>query len=368
MPDQLAARQRSTTLMFYGCILLLGYLIYLLFEPFMAALAWAAIFAAFFFPRYKRLEARFGRTTAASISTLAVALIIVVPFVLIAVGFFQQASQTIGHIDIAANSSKGLARVQRAWLWVQRRSPGRNLGSFEDVLKSGTAWLGGMAATGAGVLLKNIAVLAVNMVIMLFALFFFFRDGDALMLRVRRVLPFEPSFRDRRIAEAGELVRASISAGLIVALVQGAIGGLAFAILGLGAPIFWGVMMAFFALLPLGAWVIWAPVAAWLLLTGQVGRGIALIVIGAGVVGLIDNVLRPVLMTGKTQMNGLLMFISLLGGLAAFGLLGLILGPIIMATTISFVDAYATERRGDEIAAEPRPELSQVDIDRRQSR
>ena len=109
-------------------------------------------------------------------------------------------------------------------------------------------------------------------------------------------------------------------------------------------PVF-GVMMAFFALLPLGAWVIWGPVAGWLLLTGQVGRAIALIAIGAGVVGLIDNILRPILLSGRTQLNGLLIFISLLGGLATFGLLGLVLGPIIMATTISFVEAYATERR-----------------------
>lgn len=344
MPDQLA-RDRSTMLVFYACIVLLGYLIYLLFEPFMAPLAWAAIFAAFFFPRYKRFEARFGKTAAASICTAGVTLIIIVPFVLIALAFVQQASQTIGQIDIAANSSKGLARIQRAWVWAQRQRLGQNIGSFEDFLKAATSWLGGVVANGAGVLLRNLVVLIVNLVIMLFALFFFFRDGDALMNRVRRVLPFEPSFRDRRIAEASELVRASINAGLIVAIVQGAVGGLAFALLGLGAPIFWGVIMAFFALLPLGAWVIWAPVAGWLVLTGEVGRGIALIAIGAGVVGLIDNVLRPVLMSGRTQMNGLLVFISLLGGLAVFGLLGLVLGPIIMATTISFVEAYATERR-----------------------
>ena len=143
MPDQLA-RERSTTLVFYGCILLLGYLIYLLFEPFLAPLAWAAIFAAFFFPRYKRLEARFGKTTAASICTVAVTLIIVVPFVLIAIAFIQQASQTIGQIDIAANSSKGLARVQRAWMWAQRQRLGQNLGSFEDFLKTATAWLAGV--------------------------------------------------------------------------------------------------------------------------------------------------------------------------------------------------------------------------------
>jgi predicted PurR-regulated permease PerM len=354
MPDQLA-RQRSTTLVFYGCILLLGYLIYLLFQPFLVPLAWAVIFAAFFFPNYKRLERRFGNTTAATISTVAVTLIIVVPFVLISMAFIQQASQTIGQIDISANSSKGMARVQRAWAWAQHQRLGRNLGSFEEFLSSATSWLAGVVANGAGILLKNVVVVVVDLVIMLFALFFFFRDGDAIMRRVRRVLPFEATFRDRRIAEASDLIRASISAGMAVAMVQGAVGGLAFAVLGLGAPIFWGVMMAFFALLPLGAWVIWGPVAAWLLLTGQVGRGIALIAVGAGVVGIIDNILRPILLSGRTRMNGLLVFISLLGGLAAFGLLGLVLGPIIMATTISFVDAYATERRGDEFAEELQP-------------
>src|SRR6266446_9189008 len=102
MPDQLA-RERSTTLVFYGCVILLGYLIYLLFQPFLASLAWAAIFAAFFFPRYKRLEARLGKTPAAAICTVGVTLIIVVPFVLVSVAFIQQAAQTIGQIDIGAN-------------------------------------------------------------------------------------------------------------------------------------------------------------------------------------------------------------------------------------------------------------------------
>ena len=113
--------------------------------------------------------------------------------------------------------------------------------------------------------------------------------------------------------------------------------------------------MAFFALLPLGAGVVWVPVAGWLVMTGHVGRGVALVIIGAGVIGLVDNFLRPVILSGRTQMNGLLVFIGLLGGIAAFGILGLVLGPIIVAMTVSFVNAYATERRKpDEVAANPR--------------
>ena len=107
---------------------------------------------------------------------------------------------------------------------------------------------------------------------MLFAVFFFFRDGDAIMAALRRALPFEPEQSERMIAEAGELIHASVTAGFIVAVVQGALGGITFALLGLGAPVFWGVIMAFFALLPIGAGIVWVPVAVWLLLSGSVAR------------------------------------------------------------------------------------------------
>ena len=355
MPDQLA-RQRSTTLLFYGCVLLLGYLLYQLFEPFLRPLAWAAIFAAFFYSRHKQLETRFGRKAAASISTAAVALIIVVPFVLVVMAFIEEATQTIASIDLAASSSRGLERVQRAWSWLQRQRFGRDIPDLEVALKMGAARIAGLVGEGAGALARSVLYMIVNVIIMLFALFFFFRDGDTIMSRLRRVLPFDPSFREGRIRETAELIKASISSGLIVALVQGAVGGLTFAMLGLGAPVFWGVTMAFFSLLPLGAWIVWLPVATWLLVTGEIGRGVSLMAIGAGGISLIDNFLRPMLLAGRTQMNGLLVFISLLGGIGAFGLIGLVLGPVIMATAISFVDAYATERRELTVTDDLSPE------------
>jgi predicted PurR-regulated permease PerM len=355
MPDQLA-RQRSTTLLFYGCILLLGYLLYQLFEPFLRPLAWAAIFGAFFHARHKQLEVRFGKTAAASMSTGAVALIIVVPCVLIVMAFIEEARQTIDSIDLAAGGSRGVERVQSAWSWLQRQRFGRDIPDLEIVLKMGASRIAGFLTDGAGFLARSIVYVVVNVIIMLFALFFFFRDGDAIMGRLRRVLPFDPSFREGRIRETAELIKASISSGIIVAVVQGAVGGLTFAFLGLGAPVFWGVIMAFFSLLPLGAWIVWVPVAIWLLLTDEIGRGVALLIIGAGGISLIDNFLRPMLLAGRSQMNGLLVFISLLGGMAAFGLIGLVLGPVIMATAISFVDAYATERRELTVTDDLSPE------------
>ena len=344
MPDQLA-RQRSTTLLFYGCVLLLGYLLFLIFEPFLRPLAWAAILAAFFYSPYKHLERRYGKARAAPLATAAVALIIVVPFVLVTLAFIDEARETLGSMDLATGSSKGWARAQSAWGWLQRQRFGREIPNLDQVLRMASTRMGGVLAESAGFLARGVVFVIVNVVIVLFALFFFFKDGDAIMGRIRRVLPFDPSFSEGRIAETANLIRASISSGLIVALVQGAIGGLAFAMLGLGAPIFWGVIMAFFSLLPLGAWIVWFPASIWLLLTDQMARGIALMVIGAGGISLIDNFLRPWLLAGRTEMNGLLVFISLLGGISAFGLVGLVLGPVIMATAISFVDAYATDRR-----------------------
>jgi predicted PurR-regulated permease PerM len=355
MPDHIA-RQRSTTLLFYGCVLLLAYLLYQLFEPFLRPLAWAAIFAAFFYARHKQLEARVGKTAAASMSTGAVALIIVVPFVLLVMAFIDEARQTLGSVDLAAGSSRGLERAQRGWSWLQRQRFGRDVPNLDALLKMGASRIAGVVTEGAGLLAQGIVYVVVNVIIMLFALFFFFRDGDAIMSRLRRVLPFDPSFREGRIRETAELIKASISSGMIVALVQGAVGGLTFALLGLGAPVFWGVIMAFFSLLPLGAWIVWLPVSIWLLLTGEIGRGVGLLAIGAGGISLIDNFLRPMLLAGRSQMNGLLVFISLLGGMAAFGLIGLVLGPVIMATAISFVDAYATERRELTVTDDLSPE------------
>jgi predicted PurR-regulated permease PerM len=114
-----------------------------------------------------------------------------------------------------------------------------------------------------------------------------------------------------------------------------------FFILGFSAPVFWGVVMAFFSLLPLiGAWAVWLPAAIWLISEGHVGQGLVLLGLGAGVVSSIDNVLRPMLLAGRAQLNGLLVLVSVLGGIAAFGPIGLVLGPVIVATMSSLLSAY----------------------------
>jgi predicted PurR-regulated permease PerM len=337
------AQERIFTLLFYATVLLLAYLLYLIFSPFLVPLTWAAILAALFHLPYRRLETPWGRTWAASACTVAVAALIVVPVVLITMVFIQEATVAIKSVDLSLQTG-GFARVERIWAWVQSRRVGGNLGNLDDIVQQGTASIAGFLAGHVGVLLRNLVVVIVDLVIMLFALFFFFRDGDAIMAALRRALPFEPDQSERMIAEAGELIHASVFAGFVVAALQGAIGGLAFALLGLGAPVFWGVVMTFASLLPIGAGIVWLPAAVWLLMTGSIGRGVTLIVVGVTAIGLIDNFLRPLLLSGRTQLNGLLVFFSLLGGITAFGLLGLVLGPVVVATAIGMFDVYVKDR------------------------
>jgi len=338
------ARQRISTLLFYSTVLLLAYLLYLLFSPFLTPLAWAAILAALFHSPFRRLEARWGSARAAAFSTAGVTLVIVVPVVLVTMAFIQEATLAVGSADLSVQS-EGFQRLQRIWMRVQASRIGGNFGNLPDLIQQGTAWIAGFIAGQAGAVLRNLVIIIVDLIVMLFALFFFFRDGDAIMTVLRRALPFEAEQSERMITQAGDLIQASVIAGFVVAALQGALGGVAFAVLGLGAPVFWGVVMAFFSLLPIGAGIVWLPAAIWLLLTGSIGRGVTLVVVGVGIIGLVDNVLRPMLLSGRTQLNGLLVFVSLLGGISAFGFLGLVLGPVIMATTIGMFDAYTKDRR-----------------------
>jgi predicted PurR-regulated permease PerM len=243
-------------------------------------------------------------------------------------------------MDEALDSGQ-FARLEQAWNWLQTRTFGIEGLDLAGYMKQGMNRLAALAASEVGHVLQGVALLIFRLILMLFATFFLLRDGHVFVEKLQNALPFERGKREDIVAQTRDLIYASVSSSLIVAAVQGALGGMLFAILGLGAPVFWGVVMAFFALLPmLGPWVVWVPAAIWLLAIGSYAKALILLGVGFGVVGLVDNVLRPYLLSGRSQMNGLLVFISLLGGIGVFGFIGLILGPIVMATAASLFDAY----------------------------
>jgi predicted PurR-regulated permease PerM len=164
----------------------------------------------------------------------------------------------------------------------------------------------------------------------------------------------EESARERLLSQIRALVSVSVTSAGIVAGVQGLLGGLVLAAVGIEAPVFWGVVMGFCCLLPLGAWVVWLPAAIYLWANGFVIRAIILVALGLGIVSAVDNVLRPMLLSERTSLNGLLIFVALLGGLGAFGALGLVLGPLLVAVLLALLTSYVdSSERSTPLARRP---------------
>ena len=335
-----AGRERVVNVLFYGAVLLLGWLVFRIFQPFLVPLGWATVFVVVFHPWHMRLENRWGKTRAAAFSTVAVTLILVVPALLLMSTFISEGIDAARRIQQAFAAGE-MPWANRAWEWIQQRALGEGKLDLATLARQGGERVGTFLASKAGAVLGNIALFFFDLFVMLFALFFFFRDREALVDGIKRILPFDPARRDEMIAQARDLIQASVTCSLVVAAVQGTLGGITFALLGISGPIFWGVMMAFFALIPLlGTGLILAPAVIWLFLSGHAVKGIILAVVGFGVIGMVDNFLRPLLVGGRAQMSALVIFISVLGGVSVFGMLGLVMGPIVVATVASLLNIY----------------------------
>ncbi len=338
--------ERLNAALFYLLLALLIWLVYLIVQPFLQPLAWAAVLAILITPWHRRLAARWGNSEAALAATAAITVGLIVPVTFLSIYFVREGVQ-------AAEQIQGLAASGRldwaARLWSSLASVmGMGNVSFsallQDVAKSVAALLAGSLAS----LVANVLRVVLDAFLLLFAFFFFLRDGRAIMFFIRRLLPFEEALREKILAEAQKLIHASITVSAIIALVQGAICGIAFALAGISEPLFWGVLMSFFSLLPVvGAWIIWLPVAVWMLLTRQFGGALLLFGLCGGIAGTADNILRPLLMSGTGRLNSLMIFISVLGGIAAFGMIGLVLGPIIFAVALVILDVYARAQDHD---------------------
>ena len=341
MTVELTTQKRLGTALFYGILVVLAYLVFLVFEPFLAPLAWAVVLVVVSYPVYARLARKWGPTLAATASTVGVVLILIVPALLVTGAFVHQGVEAVQEVQQQIQSGH-FSWVNDLWLRVQARFPDANPGNLTTVIHryadAGAAYLG----SRLGAVLRNTAVFLFHLAVMILAMFYLFRDGDSIVARLREVLPFEKSHRDKMIDETRELIFASVTSSLVAAVAHGILGGLAFGLTGIRAPIFWGVMMGFFSLIPLvGSALIWVPAAISLMVDGHIGMGIALMIFCSVIVGLVDNIIRPWMISGRAEMGGLVVFISVLGGISVFGMLGVVLGPIVVAAGASMLDLYA---------------------------
>jgi predicted PurR-regulated permease PerM len=327
--------------LFYGTVILLAYLAYLIFEPFLVALAWAAVLVVVSYPIYERLERRWDRTRAALTCTLGATLVLIVPAVLVMIAFVRQGMEAEQSIQFNVETGH-FVWLSDLWTRLQHRFP--DLGSadlitsFHQYAERAAAFVGMQLAT----ILKNTAFFLFHLFVTILAMFYLYRDGDSMVERLRQLLPFDLDHRDRMLSDTRNLIFASVTSSLVAAGAHGLLGGLAFGLTGIKGPLFWGVMMGFFSFIPIvGSALIWVPASISLIIGGHMGRGIALAVFCCVIVGLVDNFIRPWLISGRAEMGGLVVFISVLGGISVFGLLGVVLGPIIVATAASLLDLYA---------------------------
>jgi predicted PurR-regulated permease PerM len=220
-----------------------------------------------------------------------------------------------------------------------------NLGAVKERLSAALTTGSSFFATQALDIGWSTASFIVSLLVMLYLLFFFLRDGDTLAKRITDAIPLPADQQRALISRSTAVIRAMVKGNLLVATIQGALGGLIFWLLGIHAPVLWASMMALLSLLPAGgSALIWLPVAIYLLATGAVWQGATLLAYGTFIMGFVDNLLQPLLVGEDTQMPGYLVLISTLGGIAIFGLGGFIVGPVVASLFVAVWDIFSASR------------------------
>lgn len=321
--------------------------------PFYGAVLWAVILAILFDPLQRWLEPRLGgrKGWAAAISVLACICIVLIPGGIVltllaqeAAGFYDTLRQ--GQTDPAAIAQNVHQALPSFVTDLLERF---NLGTFDEIRRRVMDFLGQTAQTIAARLVsigQETAQLVVGLGVMLYLLFFLFRDRDELLPRIKRASPLSPEHTDYLLEKFTSVVKATVKGNVIIAMIQGAIGGVAFWLLGIGGALLWGVLMMFLSLLPaVGSFIVWGPAAAYLFLSGAYLKGTILVLVGVLVIGVIDNLLRPPLVGAGTRMPDYLVLVSTLGGIALIGLNGFVVGPLIAAIFIAVWSLFANEKQ-----------------------
>ncbi len=317
--------------------------------PFYGAVFWAVILAIIFQPMHRSLLRRFGgrRNLAALVSLLACIVLAIIPMVIIFSSLIAEGVRFVERIQARELDLGAIFTQLRAALpsWAEVWLDGVDLNALRDRV-GGAAMQGSQLVAGQALSIgQNTARFLISTGIMLYVLFFLFRDGVQIGRTIRASLPLSDEYSGRLLAKFTTVVRATVKGNVIIAAIQGTIGGVTFWFLGIEGALLWGVLMAFLSLLPaVGAALIWAPAAAWLLLSGDWFRGLVLIGVGAGVIGMIDNILRPPLVGKDTRLPDYVVLVSTLGGMSIFGINGFVIGPLIAALFIACWELFRDEQ------------------------
>jgi predicted PurR-regulated permease PerM len=349
-PPESSANEKRVLL---GLLWLVSLALVWVLLPYYGTILWGTVIALLFAPVNRRLLPRLrrSRTAAAILTLLLVVVIVILPLGLVTVALAREASAVyeqlqsgqINPLQYFRGVFDALPDSITAWL---DRFGLVDFNTLQRRVTSALAQGSQLIATQALGIGQNTFEFVVELFITLYLAFFLLRDGDALARTLRRAVPLAPAQRNELVATFAVVVRATVKGNLLIAALQGLLGGVAFWWLGVQGALLWAVAMALLSLLPaVGAALVWAPVALYLLLTGAVWQGVALCVWGVLVIGLVDNLLRPILVGKDTKLPDFVVLLTTLGGLTAFGINGFVLGPAIAAMFVSAWRLYAATHR-----------------------
>lgn len=320
--------------------------------PYFAAILWAVIVAILFEPAYRRLLAVMParRNGAALLTLLMILAIVVLPAALLTVALLNEAASVYQRIQSGNLDPEQIFVAFESAIpsWLSEGLDRLGIGN----IAAAKEMFGGGAAAGVRAVLgqalsigQGVFDLFVKLMVMLYLAFFLIRDGETIQQRVRAAIPLQTDHLQLLVERFIVVVRATIKGSIVVAILQGLIGGIVLWALGIEAALLWGVLMGAASLLPaVGTGLVWVPMALYLFLSGSIWQGVVLVVCGLFVIGMVDNVVRPVLVGRETRIPDYVVLITTLGGLQLFGLHGIVIGPVIAAMFIAVWDIAATMR------------------------
>lgn len=324
------------------------YVCWSMIQPLLNVLLWALVLAVLFMPVHRRLRVRIGSPTiSATVSTVLVVVTILAPVTLITVAVVGELGRIAGSVE-AGDVQRALessSTAQRVLAWVSPYVDVQQLQAPELLLQRLETWSGTLANRTVGVV-GGVLATVVQTVLVVFTLFYLFRDAEAIRDAAYDIVPLERSQAHDVIARTRDVITASVFGVVVISAIQGLLGGAVFWGLGLPSPLLWGVVMFFLSMIPMaGAFLVWAPAAAFLAFTGEWGKALFLVAWGVLVVGSIDNFLSPRVVGKRARLHELLIFFSVLGGVQVFGVLGLVLGPVSVALTLALLDVVRQANR-----------------------
>ena len=366
MPNPVEQRLVNRTVLVLVLVAISAAFLYIL-GPFLQSIFVAALFAALFTPLYRKILSRVGgRQALASLLTLLLVLFFIfVPFVLILGAVAAQAAEFAESVRPWVQTE--LARPGTLSSWLERIPFYSYVEPYRD---QALARLGALATSLSGTALDLVQSATLGTLsallsglIVLYTMFFFLMDGDRLLYYMLYYLPLADEDETKLLARFMSVTRATLKGTAVIGILQGGLAGAALHFAGVPSALLWAVAMMFFSVIPgIGTAIVWLPAVVWLLVSGEVFAGLAVLAFNSVVVGTVDNVLRPRLVGNDTQLHDLLIFFSTLGGLLVFGFMGFVIGPIIAALFVTVWELYGEEFRDWLPTTAFRPRSGPVDL------